>query len=58
MTDKEAMYTRFSHKNIHKSTGKIAKELGVNRKDFEQAVENGMKQESCKEARKQEQSMI
>ncbi len=42
MTDKEAMYIRFSHKNIKKSTGEIAKSLGIDRVAFEQAVKRGM----------------
>ena len=46
MTDKEAMYIRFSHKNIKKSTGEITKRLGIDRVAFEQAVKRGMDEDS------------
>lgn len=46
MTNKEAMYIRFSRKNIKKSTGVIAKELGIDRKEFEKAVQYGMNEDS------------
>ena len=47
MTDIEAMKYRFSTKNIKKGTGIIAKELGIPRKDFEAAVQRGLKQEAA-----------
>lgn len=46
LTELEAMVTRFSRENIHKSTGTIAKNLGIPRKEFEELVERGMKRES------------
>ena len=42
MTDLEAMYHRFSHMNIHKSTGVIASVLGIPRKEYEAAVQRGI----------------
>ena len=44
MTDLEAMYHRFSHANIHKSTGVIAAVLGVSRKEYEAAVKRGIEE--------------
>ena len=49
MTDYELMLFRFNRKNIRKSTGAIAKELGMDREIFEEAVERGLKEENKKE---------
>lgn len=49
MTDYELMLFRFNSKNIRKSTGAIAKELGMDRKAFEEAVKRGLEEENKKE---------
>ena len=46
MTDKEIMYHRFCRKNLRRSTGELAKYLGMSRKDYEDAVRRGMEQET------------
>lgn len=46
MTDLELMIFRFNKKNIKKSTGQIAKELGMDRKEFEEAVKRGLEEEN------------
>ena len=46
MTDREIMLHRFSKSNLKKSTGELAKYLGMSRKDYEDAVRRGMKEES------------
>lgn len=48
MTDYELMLFRFNSKNIRKSTGAIAKELGIDRKVFEEAVKRGLEEENKK----------
>ena len=46
MTDREIMLHRFQHKHIRKKTGYLCKLLGMSRKDYEDAVRRGMKQEA------------
>lgn len=46
MTDYELMLFRFNRKNIRKSAGAIAKELGMDRKAFEEAVKRGLEEEN------------
>jgi predicted transposase YbfD/YdcC len=48
MTDYELMLFRFNRKNIRKSTGAIAKELGMDREVFEEAVRRGLEEENKK----------
>lgn len=48
MTDYELMLFRFNSKNIRKSTGTIAKELGMDRKVLEEAVRRGLEEENKK----------
>ena len=54
MTDREIMIHRFSKENIGKSTGVLAKSLGMPRELYEQAVENAMKEEFGEEADSEE----
>lgn len=46
MTDREIMLHRFCRKNIKKSTGKLAKYLGMTRREYEAAVKRGMAEEA------------
>lgn len=46
MTDKEIMIHRFQHRHIHKKTSELAELLGMNRKDYEDAVRRGMEEEA------------
>ena len=46
MTDREILLHRFSHKNMKKSTGELAKYLGVPRKEYEAACERAMAAEA------------
>lgn len=46
MTDKEVMYHRFCHKNIKKGTGVLCKELGMSKKDYDEACCRAMNEES------------
>lgn len=42
----EIMYHRFSRKNIKLSTGQLCKEYGMERKEYEEYVKEGMRQET------------
>ena len=46
MTDREVMLNRFNRKNLKKSTGELAKYLGMSRLDYEAAVKRGMDEEA------------
>lgn len=46
MTDKEIMLHRFSRKNLKKSTGELAKYLGISRQEYEAACKRAMDQEA------------
>ena len=46
MTDREVMLHRFCRANLRKSTGELAKYLGLSRQEYEDAVRRGMKEES------------
>jgi hypothetical protein len=41
----EIMYHRFSHRNIKKHTSQLCKEYGMTRKEYEEYVKEGMRQE-------------
>lgn len=59
MTDKEAMYHRFSRENIKKSTGTIAQVLGCSRREYEAAVKRGMEEEARElQARKENEEYV
>ena len=59
MTDKEAMYHRFSRVNLKKSTGTIAQILGCSRKEYEDAVKRGMEEEAREwQARKENEEYV
>lgn len=45
MTDRELVRFRFNEKNIRKSTGVLARQIGMSRADFEAAVKRGMEEE-------------
>lgn len=45
MTDRELMLYRFNSKNIRKTTSKLARELGLDKKDFEDAVQRGLNED-------------
>lgn len=42
----EIMYHRFSRENIKRHTGQLCKEYGMDRKDYEEYVREGMRQEA------------
>ena len=42
----EIMYHRFSRKNVKKSTGQLCLEYGMERKEYEEYVKDGMRQEA------------
>lgn len=46
MTDKEIMLHRFSRKNLRKSTGELAKYLGISRQEYEAACKRAMDREA------------
>lgn len=46
MTDREIMLHRFAHKNLKRSTGELAKYLGMTRQDYEDAVKRSMEEEA------------
>lgn len=46
MTDREIMLHRFSRKNLKRSTGELAKYLGMSRREYEAAVKRGMDEEA------------
>lgn len=48
MTDRELMLHRFYRKNIRKTTAKLARELGIDKKVYEAAVMRGLKAENSK----------
>lgn len=46
MTDREIMLHRFSTQNIKKNITKCAEELSMDREDYVNAVERGLKEEN------------
>lgn len=46
MTDREIMLHRFSRKNLRKSTSQLAEQLGMSKKDYEDACKRAMAEES------------
>ena len=46
MTDRDVMLHRFCRKNLRKHTGQLCLELGMTRKEYEEACERAMKAES------------
>ncbi len=46
-TDRQIMFHRFCHKNIKKGTGVLCKELGLTKKEYDDAVRRAMEKEEC-----------
>lgn len=46
VTDREIMYHRFCHKNIKKGTGTLCKELGMTKKEYDDACRRAMEEEA------------